>query len=143
MAKPQSNSYGDFMLWENDFGVLRISSMMKNVQLGAALLFLAFAGASLRGQSDEEKIKLETKDVPLGKVSGSAFLDTLVVSADNRRVAYAGLRGGRWVATVDGAEGKPYDRVIGLTFSPDGKKVAHVARREDKWLVVVDGLDRI
>src|SRR6185503_7914824 len=84
---------------------------------------------------------LMTREVSLGKVLPTAISETLLVSPDQKRVAYAAIRAAKWLVVVDGKESKSYDKVIGLTFSPDGQHLAHVARRGENFLVVRDGAE--
>jgi hypothetical protein len=63
-------------------------------------------------------------------------------SPDSKRVRYAGRRGGKWMAVVDGREEVAFDEVAGnWTFSPDSKRLAFAGRRGDRCLVVVDGAE--
>src|SRR5678815_3020554 len=85
--------------------------------------------------------ELVTREVSLGKVLPTAITDTLIISPDQKHVAYAALRGGKWLAVHDGTEGKVYGKVIGLTFSPDSKHLAYVARRGDNLFIVQDSIE--
>jgi hypothetical protein len=51
--------------------------------------------------------------------------NSLVVSPDSRRVAYAARRGARWLAVVDGVEREVDGWISGLMFSPDSRHVAY------------------
>jgi hypothetical protein len=70
----------------------------------------------------------------------SAWSDSaLIISPDNKRVAYADKKGNRWFTVVDGIEGSNYDSVDRAYFSPDSQHVAYAAQLGDKWVMVVDG----
>src|SRR6266404_5010774 len=79
--------------------------------------------------SPDGQAALMTREVSLGKILPTAITDTLIVSPDQKRIAYAALRAGKWLAVVDGKEEKVYNKVLGLSFSPDSKHVVYVARR--------------
>ena len=73
--------------------------------------------------------------------------DTVVISRDNRRVAWVAMVGGflgfgkKFSVVVNGEEGKAYS-AIGAgppIFSPDGSRVAYSAQVGEQWVVVVDG----
>ncbi len=69
-------------------------------------------------------------------ISGTIF------SRDGTRLAYSGLRAGKWFIVVDGQVGSGYDLVAGNgspVFSPNGKRVAFAAQNSGQWFVVVDG----
>ena len=76
-------------------------------------------------------------DVKVGRPDDAVDDATLVFSPDGGRVAYAGRRGGRWRAVVDGKDGQPYDAVGRPVFSGDVPHVAYAARREGKQHVIV------
>src|SRR3954467_9467426 len=103
----------------------------------ASIAFLLVAGSlhSLPAAQSE----LITREVSLGKVLPTALAQSMVVSPDQKRIAYVAIRSGKSLAVVDGIEGKIYDRVMTLGFSPDGKHVAYVGRRGENLLVVLDG----
>lgn len=90
--------------------------------------------------------------------------DSLVISGDSARIAYAAKRDGKWMCVVEstkikpmeqppdeepvepqprpaGAEGKQYDDIKGasITFSPDSKHLAYAASSGGKWMRVFDG----
>ena len=87
------------------------------------------------------EVTLATREVSLGKVHAGLIPKSLTVSPDSKRVAYAAQRGDKWLAVVDGVEGKEYDGAGTLVFSPDSKRVAYAAQRGDKWLAVADGVE--
>ena len=92
------------------------------------------------------EITLLTREVSLGKVRPDLMvvLESVTVSADSNRVAYAARRGPKQLVVVDGVEGKEYDEIAKRTpvFSPDSRRVGYVARRggwrEGKQVVVLD-----
>jgi hypothetical protein len=63
----------------------------------------------------------------------------LTFSPDSRRVAYVARRAGKSFAVFDGAESRPYEKVLYPRFSPDSRRTAYAARSGDRWFVVVDG----
>ena len=67
--------------------------------------------------------------------------DSLVFSADGKRVGYIAKRGDRWLVVVDGEGGSGYDGIGKgtLIFSADGKRVAYGAKKGKHAVVVVDG----
>ncbi len=85
------------------------------------------------------KLNLVTREVSLGKLPPMAVWTNLIVSADNRHVAYPVLRARGWTVSLDGVEGTNYREIRCLTFSPDGRRLAYGAVRGDKCLVIVDG----
>src|SRR5213079_2204751 len=97
------------------------------------LLSLLAAGPNASAAS------LLTKEVSLGKVLPTAINETLVLSPDQKHVAYVALRAGKWMAVIDGHQGKPYDRIVGLRFSPDSKRTAYAGRHGDSFVAVLDG----
>jgi Tol biopolymer transport system component len=137
------------------------------VCIGVSWLLLSAAYGDKLASPDITKgkeMKLVSSEVSLGKVHSGIVDDTLVISADNRRVAFVARRGAKWRVVVDGVEGKEYDigskdpsaallfmlskrtafpyqhpRARTLLFSPDSERVAYVGRRDRKVLVVVDG----
>jgi ankyrin repeat protein len=70
--------------------------------------------------------------------------ESLKVSADSKRLAYAARVDNRWLVVVDGKEQKQYDGIAAGTpiFSPDSKQLAYAARAGNKWFVVVDGKEQ-
>lgn len=65
--------------------------------------------------------------------------DSLVLSPDGSRWAYAIRKRNDQFAVIDGKEGKAYRSVAALTFSADGQHVAYRAMLGNKLLIVVDG----
>ena len=68
---------------------------------------------------------------------------TIIFSPDSQRVAYGAQVGEKWIAVVDGEEGKVCSGISDGTpiFSPDSQRVAYEAHAGDKWIVVVDGVE--
>ncbi|MEX2215238.1 MAG: hypothetical protein WD768_13985 [Phycisphaeraceae bacterium] len=60
-------------------------------------------------------------------------------SPDGKRLAFAGLREGKWRVLIDGEAGEAYEAIGAILFSPDSKRVAYPALKEGKWRAVVDG----
>ena len=74
-----------------------------------------------------------------GGLDADYVKDSLTLSPDGRRSAYAIKKRNDHFAVIDGKEGKAYRAVAGLTFSPDSKRVAYRAVLGNKLLIVVDG----
>lgn len=70
--------------------------------------------------------------------SASLLPNSLKVSADSRRVAYAAKSGDKEFIVVDDKAEKGYDYVTAPVFSLDGKRVAYYAKSDDKEFAVVD-----
>jgi hypothetical protein len=71
--------------------------------------------------------------------------DTLAVSPDGMRMAYAVLDGqGRGHIVVDGKAGLNYTGLAGVpVFSADSRHMAYAARNtQNQWFAVVDGVER-
>src|SRR5271166_6601794 len=85
------------------------------------------------------EVTLVTREVSLGKIDPGIVVKSLIVSPDNKHVAYGAVRGGKQLVVVDGVAGKGYDLVGDgiLVFSPDSKRVAYAAAQGGKWLAVV------
>jgi hypothetical protein len=66
-------------------------------------------------------------------------VESLVVSADGARWAYAAQVDGKWRMVVDGRESEPFDAVEAPVFSPDGAHFAYRARLGEGVHLVVDG----
>ena len=75
---------------------------------------------------EQAEIKIVTKETSLGKVHRDIGVETLVVSPDNKHVAYVAGRGDKQFVVTDRREGKEYDgiHVNGIMFSPDGSRMA-------------------
>jgi hypothetical protein len=74
--------------------------------------------------------------------------NSLVFSPDGARLACGIRRQGKWVVSVDGAEGVELDGVAGVTFSPDSKHIAYRGVRAEgvtgkimKHTAVLDGTE--
>jgi acetyl esterase/lipase/Tol biopolymer transport system component len=65
--------------------------------------------------------------------------ESLKVSPDSKRLAYAARTGNKWFVVVDGKEEKQYDGLGAPLFSPDSTHVAYAAQMDNKQCVVVDG----
>lgn len=112
----------------------------KGIALCLAVL-VVWIGIS--AQAQEKSSKAELSEIFVGQIDYSSWIgNTLRVSPDNRRVAYANRAGNRVCMVLDGKAGKNYDRVSPLVFSPDSKRVAYVAMLENKVFVVVDGEEK-
>ena len=58
------------------------------------------------------EVTLATREVSLGKLDPGRIPESLAVSPDSKRVAYAARRGDKWWVVVDGVEGKEYDGFV-------------------------------
>lgn len=74
-----------------------------------------------------------------GGLDADYVKESLVLSADGRRWAYAIKKRNAHFAVIDGKESKAYRSVSGLTFSKDSQHVAYRAQSGNKLLMVVDG----
>ena len=85
----------------------------------------------------EGKYKIE--DTRLGPWHSTT--ESIATSKDGCHIAYATVKGEKWLVVVDGQPGPEYDGIMvdSLIFSPDGERVAYAAEKGKKWLVVVDG----
>jgi Tol biopolymer transport system component len=86
--------------------------------------------------------RVSVKEVALGKAPVDR--KKLIVSPDNRRVAYIDIDfvNKKVVVVTDGVRSEPYDDFgfASLVFSGDGKHVGYTARRGDQWMATVDGV---
>lgn len=67
-----------------------------------------------------------------------AAVNSLVLSSDGRRIAYAAQVGSKWHMVVDGREGRGYDALLAPLFSPDGQHVVYQAKEGNRWYLVAD-----
>ncbi len=74
-----------------------------------------------------------------GGLDADFVKDSLVLSPDGLRWAYAIKKRNDHFAVIDGKEGKAYRSVTGLTFSADSQRIAYQAMLGNKLLIVVDG----
>ena len=74
-----------------------------------------------------------------GMGQGHSGPPPVMLSADQRLVAYAATRGGsEWAMVVNQKEGPAFDTIIAATFAPAGHRLAYVARKGNEQFVVVD-----
>ncbi|MDC3954624.1 hypothetical protein [Polyangium jinanense] len=123
---------------------------MKPVALSLALLFLAGCGPSVvwLGHSPDRRHHIEVLEssgkqrVRVDGVDGAEYLgigiESLVWSADGRRLAYPARREKGWSLVVDGRAGPSFDGLGEVVLSPDGAHVAYAAQRKGAWFVVLD-----
>lgn len=66
---------------------------------------------------------------------------SLVFDSTGTRLAFAGLKNGRWQVEVNGQAGPDFDEIEtgSIQFSPDGRRLAYRARQGLKLVLVVDG----
>lgn len=69
-------------------------------------------------------------------------VESIALSADGTRWAYAARKDGKCLLFVDGTQIGTYDAVWSFGFSADGKRWACIAGRNGKYLVVVDGQEQ-
>ena len=93
--------------------------------------------------AEAPEIKLVATEVSLGRFHRGIVGESVTVSPDSKRVAYAARSGRKWLVVVDGVEGKEYDGIMAGTpvFSPDSKCVAYAPERGNKRMAVVDGVE--
>lgn len=123
---------------------------MKSAALALALLFVAGCGPSVvwLGHSPDRRHHVEVLEsagkqrVRVDGVDGAEYLgigiESLVWSADGRRLAYPARREKGWSLIVDGRAGPTFDGLGEVVLSPDGAHVAHAAQRKGAWFVVLD-----
>ncbi len=83
--------------------------------------------------------KLEIKEISLGPMAPSE--DGIVVSPDQKRVAFKGGKDGKEFIVVDGKKSEGYDEVSAPSFSSDSQHVSYWARRNGLKFIVVDGVE--
>jgi WD40 repeat protein len=88
--------------------------------------------------SNKARVRLDGKECPL---YDAVWRGSLTFSRDGKRFGYEACRNGKWMAVIDGAEGKSYVSAMSLAFSPDSRHVAFAAALNNKWLLVVDGVE--
>ncbi|MDI1443287.1 hypothetical protein [Polyangium sp. 6x1] len=123
---------------------------MKAVVLGLALLFsmgcvptLVWLGHSPDRAHHVEVLERAGKQrVRVDGVDGAEYLgigiESLVWSADGRRLAYPARRETGWSLVVDGRAGPTFDGLGEVVLSPDGVHVAYAAQQKGAWRVVLD-----
>ena len=135
--------------WKERLAELRTQRDLCSEKYTAAAQMLEAPKTQIVGETQKPtkqaggKIRLETKEISLGKLSSDVVIPQLIISADGRRVAYVARRGERYVVVVDGVEGKPYRLIkyVDVCFSSDSKRVAYAAWRDPMDVVVVDGVE--
>jgi hypothetical protein len=70
-------------------------------------------------------------------------ISPVIFGPNDNRIAYAAMKGEKWVVVVDGEKGLEYDGIGGqgysIALSPDGKSFAYVASIGERWFVVANG----
>jgi hypothetical protein len=74
-----------------------------------------------------------------GGLEADYVKESLILSPNGQRWAYAIKKRNDRLAVIDGKEGKAYRDIAKLTFSPDSQHVAYRAALNNKLLIVVDG----
>lgn len=104
-----------------------------------AAFCLLMAAYSTGGQLGTRSASIKIIDAP---DLSSIRLESLTVSPDGRRIAYAVQEGESLYMIVDGNKEGPYVGLVGETwvFSPDSKRFAYAAvKKGGKRVAVVDG----
>ena len=94
--------------------------------------------------AEPRRIKLETREVLLGKLPSNVVPKTPTVSPDASRLAYVVLGTNQQPQLfVDGALAKPYGVTVpgGPVFSPDSRRIAWPLVRDGMMVVVVNGVE--
>jgi WD40 repeat protein len=112
-----------------------------SIIVSLALAVTSAASLALAGEEPHSRVITETA---IGSIKRSEWIaDSVVVSPDNRRVAYLNHVGWKSHVIVNGQKGKDYDGFVpgSITFSPDSQRLAYIAADRDtgKGFVVVDG----
>jgi glycosidase len=107
-----------------------------------ALLLAAVAPGLAAAQEQASAVRLITTETRLGRFGADTYPDTVTVSPDGKRLAYAAEREGCTVVVVDGMEGEKFNLMgrYDPIFSPDSERVAYAAARGRRQLVVLDGV---
>jgi len=92
-------------------------------------------------QRGRQRIRLETRDVSLGRLPSDIVWETIAVSPDGRRVGYGARSGDEWRFVCDGDRRDGYDRIGVVYFSANSRRVSYPAARDGKEFVVVDGVE--
>ena len=78
----------------------------------------------------QQRFKLVSSEVSLGKVREGSLTNTFTVSPDSKHVAYIVQSGNKGFVVVDGLVGEEYGGFLkGIVFSPNSERVAYVAKR--------------
>jgi len=98
---------------------------------GIILFFYVFSTA-LHASADHTeshgKLQLVTKEQSLGKVHPGIMHETIVLSPNNRRIAYGAFKlNGKGVVVLDGMESEEYDDADNFVFSSDSERFAYAA----------------
>ncbi|MRG94873.1 PD40 domain-containing protein [Polyangium spumosum] len=124
---------------------------MKALGLLLALAITAGCAPSVvwLGHSPDRRHHLEVLEsagkqrVRVDGVDGVEYLgigiESIVWSADGRRLAYPARREKGWSLVVDGQAGPVFEGLGEVALSPDGGHVAYAAARGGAWFVVLDG----
>lgn len=134
IAKDSDNKF--FVVYDGQEHPLRFKEL-KSVLLSADGKHLAYVA------EPETFRNVVVKDGQPSKVLGGLDADyvkeSLILSPDGKRWAYAIKQRNDRLAVIDGKEGKAYRDIAKLAFSPDSQHVAYRAALNNKLLIVVDG----
>lgn len=92
-------------------------------------------------QRGGQRIRLETRDVSLGRLPSDIIWESIAVSPDGRRLGYGARSGDEWRFVCDGRRRDGYDRIGVVYFSADSRRVSYPAARDGTEFVVVDGVE--
>lgn len=116
-----------------------------SVVLIVTILAAVMSYCQSSGQVEAAQARLIIREVSLGRLNPDVYPDTITVSPDGKRVAYAAIRGDNTIVVVDGVAGNKHDLVgyYRLSFSPDSKRLAYSAPAVDsnEYCIVVDGVE--
>jgi len=115
----------------------------KRLALCLTLGLLHVVSPALAGEEPHGRATTETT---IGSINRTTWIPgSVVVSPDNRRVAYINHVGWKSHLIVNGEKGADYDGFVpgSITFSPDSQRLAYIAasRETGKGFVVVDGTE--
>lgn len=87
-------------------------------------------------EKDKHFVVFNGKPGPLLEKTLVFAENRIVISPDNKRIAYAAQRDGKMVAVIDDAVGEPFDEVFDVRFSPDSRRVLYKAKLGGKEFIV-------
>lgn len=108
--------------------------------IGSLGLFLGVgAGSSLAQSAPAPKVSVEEK--PLGSVGAYDSVRSVAMSADERHIAFIGVRGKQQFVILDGKSSQPYEWVVpeSIDCGSDGNHLAYLVQTAVDTQVFVDG----
>jgi Tol biopolymer transport system component len=109
--------------------------------LVCVMTMITLASTLSCAQRGRQRIRLETRDVSIGRLPSDIVWETIAVSPDGRRVGYGARSGDEWRFVCDGHRRDGYDLIGVVYFSADSRRVSYPAARDGKEFVVVDGVE--